>query len=294
MNIHAYRIFMKVAKHKSVTLAAQDLTMTQPAVTIQLRNLERELKMKLIQTRGRGIELTLEGEFVYKQGLRLFQLEEEIEHKILRMAHMTETNRIATSYIPMHYMLPEMIAKYKQHKPLAEFTIELSNVKTVVQKVMNYEADYGFVVQSEEEEMDLQYEKLNEIDFGIVVHPTHHLANKTITLQALSDETFIYREKGSSTRDLLEAVFYANDCPLPKKGLQLQGLFESIRVVQSGYGMILAPNLSVEPLIEQQQLASITIKGIQIKQSLYLCIRKNELETYPFVDFVLGKMKSGK
>ena len=294
MNIHAYRIFMKVATHKSVTLAAQSLNMTQPAVTIQLRNLEQELHVKLIQTKGRGIELTEEGEFVYYQGLRLFQLEAEIEQKIAQRASLLETNRIATSYIPMNYVLPQIIARYKQHKPSAEFTIALSNVEMVERKIIQYEADYGFVVQSVFNQEDLHYEKLMDVEFAFVVHPQHHLANQSIALQQLTEEAFIYREKGSSTRELLEAVFYANNCPMPKKGLQLQGLFESIRAVQSGYGIILAPVVSVEELIEQGQLARIDIVGQEIFQSMYLCTRKNELQLYPFVEFVREHVKGEK
>lgn len=294
MNIHAYRIFMKVAKQKSVTLAAKSLNMTQPAVTIQLRNLEMELSMKLIQTKGRGIELTEEGEFVYKQGLRLFQLEEEIEQKIAQRAFMTETNRIATSYIPMNYVLPQIIAHYKKQKPSAQFTIALSNVEKVEQKIIHYEADYGFVVQSVLNDEDLCYEKLMDIEFAFVVHPQHHLANQSVTLEKLTNEAFIYREKGSSTRELLEAVFYANNCPMPKQGLQLQGLFESIRAVQSGYGIILAPVISVAELIEQQQLARIPVVGLEIFQSMYLCTRKQEQQSYPFVDFLREQTKNEK
>ncbi|WP_409368596.1 LysR family transcriptional regulator [Lysinibacillus sp. 38-6] len=82
MNLHALRIFTKVADLGSITAAANDLLLSQPAVTIQIRNLEKELGLKLTESKGRGIQLTEEGRFVYEQGLRLFHLEAQIEDKL--------------------------------------------------------------------------------------------------------------------------------------------------------------------------------------------------------------------
>ncbi|WP_249661836.1 LysR family transcriptional regulator, partial [Lysinibacillus fusiformis] len=82
MNLHCLRLFTNVAEHNSVCKAAQTLMISQPAVTIQIRNLEKELGLTLIESKGRGIALTPNGTFLYKQAQRLFDLEIDIEYKI--------------------------------------------------------------------------------------------------------------------------------------------------------------------------------------------------------------------
>ena len=82
MNLHALRIFTNVAKLGGITAAANSMLLSQPAVTIQIRKLENEIGAKLIEGKGRGIQLTPEGKFLYEQGMRLFYLEAQIDEKL--------------------------------------------------------------------------------------------------------------------------------------------------------------------------------------------------------------------
>ena len=285
MNLHALRIFTHAAQLQSITEAAKSLKMTQPAVTIQIRNLENELQVALTKSKGRGIELTEAGNYVLKQGLRIFELEAQVEKNVSQFLAKEQKINIAASYISSNYVLPRYIANYKSLHD-TELNISLSNVHTVLEKVRHYDADFGFVVQSETSDPDLQFEKLLDITFAFIVHPSHPLANNSLQLRAISAEPFIYREKGSSTRDLLEAVFHANNCPLPPVGLQMQGLYESLKAVEAGYGVILAPLLSVEEAIQQGKLAQIFVETLPITQSLFLCTRKKEREQPSFLTYI--------
>ncbi|MER1988037.1 MAG: LysR family transcriptional regulator [Solibacillus sp.] len=286
MNLHALKIFTHVAKVGSITSAAQELLLSQPAVTIQIRNLEQELGLKLVEGKGRGIQLTEAGQFVYEQGERLFNLEAQIEQKIDRYKVNVEQLKIASSYIPINYVLPTYIAKYKLERPNLEVFVALGNVKSVEERLLNYEADVGFVVQSNIGDNDLTFEPLLNVPFWFVVHPLHPLANNYVSLSTLSTEEIIFREKGSSTRDLLESIFYMNNCPLPKLGLQLQGLHESIKAVEAGYGMMLAPSFSVIDEIAQQKIARVFVENIEIEQTLFLCLRKKDVQLDPFVTYL--------
>lgn len=286
MNLHALKIFTHVAKVGSITAAAEVLLLSQPAVTIQIRNLERELGLKLVEGKGRGIKLTEAGQFVYAQGERLFNLEAQIEQKIDRYKENVDQLKIASSYIPINYVLPTFIAKYKLARPNLEVLVALGNVKSVEERLLNYEADVGFVVQSNIGDEKLQFEPLLTVPFWFVVHPSHPLAGKNVPLYVLSTEEIIFREKGSSTRDLLESVFYTNNCPLPKLGLQLQGLHESIKAVEAGYGMMLAPSFSIIDEIAQQKIARVFVENIEIEQSLFLCTRKKDGQLDPFVTYL--------
>jgi DNA-binding transcriptional LysR family regulator len=148
MNLHTLRIFTNVAKLGSITEAANLLHISQPAVTAQIRKLEREIGVKLITGKGRGIQLTSEGEFLYEQGLRLFHLEEQIDEKLKIFLEKTEKVQIASNYIAMNYILPPIIAGYKLENPDVDVYVSLGNVVSVERRLLNYESDLGFVVQS--------------------------------------------------------------------------------------------------------------------------------------------------
>lgn len=293
MNIHALRIFITVATYKSVTKAAEALLISQPAVTIQIRNLEKELNLKLIKGEGRGIQLTNAGEFVFTQGKRLFTLEQDINKKIETFKQKKNNElKIASTYAPGNFLLPELLAQYKLENPHLQISLAIGNVDLVERKLLNYEADVGFVVNSEIEHNELCYIHLSELEFWFIVPVNHQFANRTISLKEFSKEPIILREQGSSTRDLLYAICHANNCPIPPVGLQLQGLNESLRAVQAGYGTMIAPSISVEEMIRSGKVARVYIKNISVYHSIYLCYRKDDCNNLSFIQFVNKKFSA--
>lgn len=239
-----------------------------------------------ISLKSTRIQLTPEGEFLYEQGLRLFHLEEQIDEKLKTFLEKKEKVQIASSYISTNYILPPIIAGYKLENPDVDVYVSLGNVQSVERRVLNYEVDFGFVVQSNIGHEDLHFEKILDVPFWFVVHPTHPLANKEMSIFDLSEHDFIYRERGSSTLDLLEAIFYTHNCPLPKFGLQMQGLLESIKVVEAGYGMALAPACSVKETLAQGKLARVFVEQAEINQSLFICTRKVDESEHPFIHYL--------
>jgi DNA-binding transcriptional LysR family regulator len=97
---------------------------------------------------------------------------------------------------------------------------------------------------------------------------------------------FIYRERGSSTLALLEAIFYTHNCPLPKFGLQMHAVLESIKVVEAGYGMALAPACSVKDALAQGKLARVFVEQVEINQSLFICTRKLDKREHHFIHYL--------
>ncbi len=111
MNLHALRLFTKVAELKSVSKAAQALMISQPAVTIQIRNLEKDLELTLLESKGRGITLTQNGEFLFKQAQRLFDLELDIENKLEQLKKIQGMrNYKLLLHVPSHFFITEMVS----------------------------------------------------------------------------------------------------------------------------------------------------------------------------------------
>ncbi|MGE7112123.1 LysR family transcriptional regulator [Lysinibacillus sp. NPDC047702] len=277
MNLHALRLFTKVAELKSVSKAAQALMISQPAVTIQIRNLERDLELTLLESKGRGITLTQNGEFLFKQAQRLFDLEMDIENKLEQLKNTgNEELQIASTHVPSHFLLPKWLAKYKQAFPNSYIHIKTANSQQVIEELLHYKADLAFIVKEDGHHPDINYQFLINLDYWFIVPYGHPMADQTVTLAELMQQPFVSREDGSSTKEFLNALCKVHKIPPPRVGLQLDGINESIHAIAAGYGTMLAPSIAASSFIQRQQIARVFIKDMDIQRPIYLCTRKNE------------------
>ncbi|MCM0623621.1 LysR family transcriptional regulator [Lysinibacillus sp. OL1_EC] len=278
MNLHALRLFTKVAELNSVSKAAQTLMISQPAVTIQIRNLEKELGLTLLEAKGRGISLTQNGTFLYKQAQRLFDLESDIENKVEQLKNTgNEELQIASTHVPSHFLLPKWLAQFKQVYPATHIHLKTANSQQVIEDLLHYKADLAFIVKEDGHHADINYQFLMNLDYWFIVPYNHHLAGQTVSLAELMQQPFVTREDGSSTKEYLNALCKVHKIPPPKVGLQLDGINESIHAIAAGFGTMLAPSIAASSFILQQQVARVFIKDIDIQRPIYLCTRKNEL-----------------
>ncbi|ALA53493.1 LysR family transcriptional regulator [Shouchella clausii] len=280
MNLHALRIFTKVAALKSVTKAADALSISQPAVTIQIRNLEKETGLKLIKTEGRGINLTKEGEFLVKRAESLFNMEQDIENKLIQLkdGELQELHISSTS-LPANYLLPTWLAKFKLAYPSVKINLSSGNSYQVVDQLLHYKSDIAFVVKEEWHHPTIQLHHLMDIEFWFIVPTGHKYDGQEVSLHDLMDEPFLVREEGSSTREVLFSLCNLHNVPVPNIGIQFHGLNESIRSVLAGYGAMLAPSLAVKDHIHRNELGKVLVKDIEIKRPVYLCTRKEDAHT---------------
>ncbi|WP_313799306.1 LysR family transcriptional regulator [Cytobacillus sp.] len=291
MNLHALRLLIKVAELKSVTKAADALSISQPAVTIQIRNLEKETGLKLIETVGRGIKLTKEGEFLVKRALTLFDMEKDIENKLFQLKNgELQDLRIASTYLPANFLLPVWLAKFKMDFPSVNVNLYSGNSNQVLENLLRYKSDIAFVVKEEWNNPDIHLDHLMDIDFWFIVPHGHKYDGQGVSLRELMAEPFLLREDGSSTREILFSLCKVYRVPIPRIGLQYPGLNESIRSVLAGYGTMLAPELAVREYWERGELGRVIVKEIEVRRPVYICSRKNDKE-FPinlnrFIDYV--------
>ncbi|TCJ02031.1 LysR family transcriptional regulator [Cytobacillus praedii] len=291
MNLHALRLLIKVAELKSVTKAADALSISQPAVTIQIRNLEKETGLKLIETVGRGINLTKEGEFLVERALTLFDMEKDIENKLFQLKNgELQELRIASTYLPANFLLPVWLAKFKMDFPSVNVNLYSGNSNQVLENLLRYNSDIAFVVKEEWNNPDIHLDHLMDIDFWFIVPHGHKYDGQEVSLRELMTEPFLLREDGSSTREILFSLCKVYRVPIPRIGLQYHGLNESIRSVVAGYGTMLAPQLAVREYWERGEIGRVIVNEIEVRRPVYICSRKNDKE-FPlnlnrFIDYV--------
>jgi DNA-binding transcriptional LysR family regulator len=274
MNLHALKIFAKVAMLGSVTQAAEELRISQPAVTAQIRNLEKALNTLLIAPKGRGIILTVAGELLASDAHRLFAMEKDIENRMndYSLGQLGKL-QIASTYLPANFLLPVWLSHFKQQHEQIDCSLTTTNSSEALQRLLHYEAELAVIGGGSAEHPLIVNELLFEDPLWFIVPVNHPFAGQEITLEQMMKEPFILREEGSSTREKLFALCRTRNIALPRIGLQFNGLHESIRAVMAGYGAIFVSAIEVNENVERGEIARVYVQGVNLVNPIALCRR---------------------
>ena len=239
LNFHQLRIFYTVARCKSFSKAADALHISQPAVSIQVQELEKSLGASLFHRRARGLQLTDVGETAYGYAHRIFSLSSEMEEAIqdiqgLRTGHLT----LGASTTPGEYILPVAIGRFRQQYPGIKVKLEISNTRSIVNQILERELDLGMIGSSLEgttNELEVSTYVMDEI--VLVTSPTHPLARqRKPSLAAVMEEGLVIREEGSATRQTAEECL-AQLGVQPKISIEL-GSNQAVKLAaESGMGV---------------------------------------------------------
>ncbi|ACT03810.1 LysR family transcriptional regulator [Paenibacillus sp. JDR-2] len=278
MNLHALRLFHTIAAAGSVTRASELLNISQPAITAQIKKFEKELMLTLFKPQGRGIALTDAGEELAVLAKRLFAVEHQIEQFAMNYNSGTIGSiRLAATYLPAHFLIPAWIAKFKQQFEQVEMNITTTNSSGALQQLLDVEVDIAIFGGMAENYPDtIHIEELFHDELWFVVAPGHRYANQQVTLPEMMKEPFVMREEGSSTRERLLSLCRTYNSAIPTISLQFNGLHEAITAVIAGYGANFVSSLVVREYVERGELARVYVEGIDLKNTIAICTRKNE------------------
>lgn len=278
LNLHALRVFHEIARLGSVTRAAEQLHISQPAVTMQLRSLEKDCGLPLTRPQGRGIVLTEAGQWLAGQAGRLFALEADISASLeaLRTGSMG-TLRLAATYLPANFLLPDLLARFRSTYPNVACSILTSNAQTACERLLRYEADIAFIGGKRQFPPEIEDELWLEDELSIVAAPSHPLVGRPVSLSKLVRHSdFVLREPGSSTREALLSLCRSNGVAPPEASLQLNGPQETIRAVMAGLGAALASSLEVREHIAAGTLVKLEVPDAVAVNPISRCIRRND------------------
>ncbi|GIP37663.1 LysR family transcriptional regulator [Paenibacillus sp. J31TS4] len=277
MNLHALRIFHMVALHGSVTRAAEALLISQPAVTMQLKQLEQELGVTLLLPKGRGIALSEAGQLLAREAARLFQLEEAAARKLEEYkSGRTGSLTIAATYLPATRLLPGVLAAFKSRNTGIRVTLLTGHAEEAVRLVSERRADLAIVGGRRLADESLDRELLLHDELWFVVPGGHPLAGQPAGLFDLMQEPFVLQEPGSSTREQLLALCRAHQVPMIRTGIECSGMSEAIQIVAAGYGAALVSALEVQELVTRGTLARVFVREDAGRNPIALYRRRDE------------------
>lgn len=261
-----------IARCGSLTLAAEDLNVTQPAISIQMRKLETQVGIALFEREGRGVQLTEVGQEVLHHAQRisgvLDDLRENIQHfkgvrkGILRIAVVSTAN----------YFIPDYIARFRKLHPGVKINLRVANRDNLLDMLASNESDLAITGQPPEDS-DLVARPFKENPLVVIAPPDHPLANQArISPQDLAQFPFVIREPGSGTRAAMERAFREH-------GLKCQvscvvSSNEAVKqAVQAQLGLAVISNQTIELETETKRLTILKCKELDLKRQWYVVYR---------------------
>lgn len=294
INLHALMLFYHVALTGSVTEAAKRLNISQPAISAQIRNFEKQYGVLLFEKKGRNLVLTPFGQKLFHPTEKLFILEEQIQGLIEDyLSHPQGKLRISGNYLATSALIPRWASLFKQKYPQVEVEISTVNSQQAFDSLNQYEVDIAIFGNSNittQSSHSLQCLELYKDEFVFVVAPSHRYADQHISMEEMMKEPFIMREEGSTTRKRLNEVCATKNVQPPNIELQFNGLNETIQAVVAGYGVSYVSLLVASPFLKRGELAKVEVDGIRLTNPIVLCSHEPAyLEGYirDFISIVL-------
>ena len=201
MNLKQLEAFYLVVKRKGVTRAAEELNVTQPAVTIQVKSLEKSLNLELIQHLGKRVQLTEAGELLYQYADKIFDLVGEASEKMKDFKKlMRGTLKIGTTKNYARYIMPSLLSTFQKRFPRIKVILDEGNSENMARSVLEMENELALISQLN---LDRKIRSLffSTVEFVLVASPAHRFSERnSISLRELNGEPVILREKGSGSR----------------------------------------------------------------------------------------------
>ncbi len=293
LTLRQLRVFESVATYLSFTRAAQTLFLTQPAVSMQIKQLEGQLGVALFEQVGKIIHLTETGKEVLLYARNVNRQLEELEQLVnqrkgikggkLRIAVATTAN----------YFVPTLLAVFNRRYPDVVISLDVTNRQSLLEQLNNNSVDLVIMGQPPAER-DLEAWPFLENSLVVVAPPEHPLAiRKRISLARLQKETFLVRETGSGTRNAMERFFNERGIQL-KTGMEV-GSNEAIKQsVQAGLGLGLLSRDTVEMELTLNRLCVLNVEHFPIMRHWYVVHRRGKrlsMAAQEFQNFMLKESR---
>ncbi len=272
MNFKQLEAFVRVAELQSFTRAARQLYMSQPAISFQIKALEEDLSVILLQRSERKVALTEAGRLLYPEAKQMLGHYNKIKAGLdalrgLKAGHII----IGASTIPGEYLLPGIIGSFRSKYSGVRVNLRIAGSGDVLKWLQERDIDLG-VVGAIGEQDNVEFTKWLDDELVLIVPPGHRWSGKTVDISDLFGEKLILREEGSGTRksmfDILERQgFYMGDLTVE---MELGSTRSVISAVQSGVGIAFVSNWAAADIIEAGKLGEAKLKDINLTRSFYL------------------------
>ena len=287
--LHQLRIYLKVTETLSITKTAEKLNLTQPAISIQLKNFQDQFDYPLIEIINKKIQVTGLGKEIAIAAESIINEIDNINYKSQNYKNKLAGHLKIATVSTGKYIMPFLLADYlKQHSGV-DLTMDVTNYSKVLSSLLQYEMDFALISDNPE---NTRFEK-----FDLIKNELFLVGNSSINLASVgdkdfSDTTFLFREEGSRTRLVMENFISKNKIKIKKK-IELTSNEAVKQAVIAGLGVSIMPLIGMRNEIESGLLKIIPKKGLPI-QTTWRLIWLKEKKLSPIAESYLTYLEKEK
>ncbi len=272
--LHQLQVFIKIAEKRSITKAAEELFLTQPGVSIQLKNFQDQFDIPLVEVIGRQLYVTDFGKEIAAIATKILEQVQAIDQRTVAFKGMLSGRlKIATASTGK-YVMPYFLTDYLNEHSGVELTMDVTNKSKVIESLANNEVDFGLV--------SVLPDKLKVEEEVLVVNKLYLIGNRQHVTKVQKENKnifhtlpMIYREEGSATRFIMESFFERTKI-IAKKKMQLTSNEAVKQAIIAGLGYSIMPLIGIRNEIQNGELQIVPVAGFPIMSDWRLIWLKNK------------------
>lgn len=287
-----FQVFEVIYRLGSFTRAAEELFLTQPTVSMQIKKLSDAIGLPLFEHVGRNVEPTEAGKELYVACRSMFETLSNLEMNISDMKGLKRGRLRMGVITTAKYLAPEMLGEFSHVYPGIDLSLKVTNRENIIRRIRANEDDLYIMGQAPEGDFDVE-----SFSFApnplVVMAPRNHplMGKKNISLEEIAKEPFIIREPGSGTRDVMYKAFDAAGGIRPTVRMELSNSEAIKHAVAGGLGLSVLSlhTLSLEGI--NGAVGILDVKGFPILRDWYIVYPKGKelsLVAQTFLDFVIA------
>ncbi len=272
--LHQLEIFRKIAELQSVTKASEHLFLTQPAVSIQLKNFQAQFNLPLFEIVGRKLYITEFGEEISETAFKILEQVENIKYKSAifegKIAGKLNISIVSTAKYTMPYFLSDFI----KTNEMVSLTIDVTNKMTVLRSLENNECDFA-MVSTIPEKLNIDRIELMKNKLYFVANKDFNPSKKKVLLKDLNKSLFIFREPGSATRLAMEKYLVKHKIAIEKE-MELTSNEAVKQAIIAGLGISIMPIIGIKNELQNGDLQIIEMTDFPLETNWNLIWLKSK------------------
>jgi len=289
--LHQLQVFLKVTQALSITKAAEELHLTQPAVSIQLKNFQEQFDIPLTEIVGRKLFVTEFGKEIARAAENILNEVQAINHKTMAFKGQL-TGRLKISAVSTgKYVMPYFLADFLKQHPGIELILDVTNKVKVIESLERNEVDFS-LVSVLPDQLQIEKVELMQNRLFLVSNMEQKFKDKLYDKSIFKDLPLIYRESGSGTRHIMEKFIKQNNLPVRKK-MELTTNEAVKQAVIAGLGCSIMPLIGIKNELNNGDLQIIPVKGFPIISNWQLIWLKGK-NLSPVASSFLSYLKKSK
>ena len=285
------QVFEKVAYHLNYSRAAEELYLSQPAVSMQIKQLEGHIGLPLFEQMGKKIFLTEAGRELFPYSRNIAHQLAEIEAVFDEMKGLGKGKLTLSVVNTANYFTPRLLAQFCQRHPLINVILQVANRDAVLKQLADNSTDLAIMGQPPDG-LDISAEPFLDNPLVVIAAPNHPLAGlKRVKLTRLAQETFLSREPGSGTRSAMERIFAEKNIH-PRISMEMETNEAIKQAVQAGMGLGILSLHSIELELETKRLTVLNVDHFPLRRHWFVVHRSHKRlsgAALAFKEFLLTK-----